>query len=64
MNYEANKEKMNASSKLSSMTKEETLHLFEKFTGSLKVPADFNPKKEFLAYLDERYSVEPEKSKK
>ena len=39
------------------MPKEETMRLFDEFTGSLKVPADFNPKQEYLDYLDERYGV-------
>ena len=39
------------------MSKEESLRLFEKFTGSLKVPTDFDPKKEYLEYLDERYGL-------
>lgn len=39
------------------MTKEETMRLFKKFSGSLKVPKDFDYKKEYLEYLDERYGV-------
>ncbi len=38
------------------MTKEEKLSLFEKFKGSLNVPANFDPRKEYLNYLDERYN--------
>lgn len=37
----------------SKMSKEETMRLFNKFTGSLKVPKDFDAKKEYLEYLDE-----------
>ena len=39
------------------MSKEETMDLFEKFKGSLQVPAGFDARKEFLEYLDERYGV-------
>lgn len=39
------------------MSKEERLNLFHKFTGSLHVPADFDPREEYLSYLDERYGV-------
>ena len=49
---------MNVSTKQSDkiMSKKEKLDLFEKFNGSMKVPADFDPKKEYLRYLDERYN--------
>lgn len=39
------------------MSREESLALFEKFTGSMKVPADFDEKKELFESLDERYGV-------
>ena len=39
------------------MSKEEAMELFEKFKGSLQVPADFDAKKEFLEYLDEKYGA-------
>lgn len=39
------------------MSREESLALFEKFTGSMKVPADFDEKKELLDSLDERYGA-------
>lgn len=39
------------------MSKDEKLALFDKFNGCLKVPADFNLKKEYLEYLDERYGI-------
>ena len=39
------------------MSKEEAMALFEKFKGSLQVPADFDAKKEFLEYLDEKYGA-------
>ncbi len=39
------------------MTREESLRLFDKFTGSMKVPQDFDAKKEYLEYLDERYGL-------
>ena len=35
----------------------EKLALFEKFKGCMKVEADFDAKKEYLDYLDERYGV-------
>ena len=41
----------------SEMSKEETMKLFEKFKGSLQVPAGFDAKKEYLEYLDERYGI-------
>lgn len=34
---------------------ETAMKLFEKFTGSLKVSSDFDARKEYLEYLDERY---------
>ena len=58
MSNETNTINKQSSSQLSTMTKEETLRLFEQFSGSMKVPADFDPKKEFLEYLDERYIPE------
>ena len=60
MSNEKNNINMHPSPKLSPMTKEETLRLFEQFTGSMKVPADFDAKKEFLEYLDERYNQSPD----
>lgn len=49
---------MNTRKKTASvMSKDEKLALFDKFNGCLKVPADFDPKKEYLDYLDERYGV-------
>ena len=33
------------------------MKLFEKFKGSLQVPAGFDAKKEYLEYLDERYGI-------
>ena len=50
------------SSRLTPMSKEETMRLFDKFIGSLKVPEDFDAKKEFLKYLDERYPIETQKN--
>lgn len=58
MSNETNNINKQSYSQLSPMTKEETLKLFEQFSGSMKVPADFDPKKEFLDYLDERYIPE------
>ena len=50
--------KMNVSTKQSDkiMSKKEKLDLFEKLNGSMKVTDDFDPKKEYLSYLDERYN--------
>ena len=42
-------------SKTRKMPKEEALALFRELKGSLKVPKDFDPRQEFLDYLDERY---------
>ena len=39
------------------VSREKTMSLFEKFTGSMKVPANFNSKQELLDSLDERYGV-------
>ena len=39
------------------LSQEESLRLFEKFKGSMKVPDDFDPKKEYLEYLDEKYGL-------
>lgn len=39
------------------MSREESLALFEKFTGSMNVPADFDYKQELLDALDERYGT-------
>ena len=44
-------------SKLSPMSREETLKLFNELTGSVKTVKDIDGKKEFLDYLDERYGV-------
>ena len=40
---------------LPEMSQEKKLALFEKFKGSLKVPANFDARNEYLDYLDERY---------
>ena len=39
------------------MSKDKKLTLFEKFKGSMRVPADFDAKTEYLEALDERYNV-------
>ena len=39
------------------MSREKKLALFERFKGSMKVPANFDARKEHLEYLDERYGV-------
>lgn len=39
------------------MPREKSMSLFEKFTGSMKVPAGFDEKQELLDSLDERYGV-------
>ena len=39
------------------MSREKSMSLFEKFTGSMKVSANFDEKQELLDSLDERYGV-------
>ena len=48
---------MNRKARSGAMSREESLRLFDKFTGSMKVAADFDARKEYLDYLDERYGV-------
>lgn len=43
--------------KNSYLPQEESLKLFEYFTGSLHVDEDFDAKKEYLSYLDEKYGA-------
>lgn len=49
----------NKKKQVPAMSREEKLSLFEKFKGSMKVPADYDARKK---YLDERYGIGDENS--
>ncbi|MBQ7612385.1 MAG: hypothetical protein IJU92_04855 [Spirochaetaceae bacterium] len=58
MNNKANSESPNKKAiQDNGMTKEKTLALFEELAGSLNVPADFDWRKEKVAYLEEKYGL-------